>query len=1205
MSIWKSPVFYFGILLVLLVVSALAAPFVVPWNNYRADLQSYGERLTGRTVSIGGDIAVRLFPWPQLEARDVAIGNPDGFPDGELVMADSLRVKLSLGGLFSGRLDVESVEVVSPQVNLQRNASGNVNWVFAPRENVTGRGLLSRVKLDQITLVNGIVSYDDLKNGHSTVFTGLDATLSAQSILGPWRMRGEAKWRDVSLALNVTTNAKEDGKPFTITTKFMPLDATFPTAAVEGAWDGRDFKGAMRLDPQQPTEGKASAEGALKPLTVQAKIEASAERVSFLQLRIAPADRKDSGTLVEGDAIVEFGKESRAVVDLKSPRINLDTLMGPSAMANWRDGGLLALANQMLTNVPTRFVVDYKLNVNVLTSGGQALNAVRLSGSMQPEAIRVHEFAAEFPGRSSGVFDGVLFPDEGAARLGGKFTFASGDTRAFLNWLAPDWRAVFQKHWTGSRGRLEVQSGLVDWTKDSFSLSKVAYRFEGMAGQAAFASTWGKQPSYLLEVNAGAIDVDNLVPNGWSVFRDAGLPGLMASLVQQGETPSESKRFVLKAQSIMLNGVSADAVTLDVETSAKGLAIKHFDIGDVGGAQLSGSGAFVDKGDGLEGELAFKLTAAEPRAFLRLVGVNTQGAWTQLLGQTSVDAVLKALPQKSGPELALNAKGTSGGFDMTLAGRAIDLEKGRNATLDTKATLKSNSSAAFAQIFGLRADNASGAAEASFALNGSTLEGFTYSLTISALAAMAELEGTLRPEQAFWGVSGKIQVKADDGNELVLATGLPLPSVAGQPLLFAAKLAVKDDSLTFNNVTGNVAGHRFSGTASVSGAREIQADLESDALDMREALMLAFMPWQGQVAGLDQSFADLDAQRYSGAVYIRPLQFGPLTAPPQQEVVAGFGFSPTGRQLTITAPGEQGIRADISMTPKSASFDLAGEMRWPVDVAKVVAMPDGSALAKGDMLLQGEFKANGRSPAAALAAVEGKGNFWLSNATLSRMTLEGLASAVTRATSPDELTTALARLDTSPGAKLGQSIGNVSVSNGNMVLSELSPPVEGLDVKIAPQMDLAAGQIKITTTLSLKNRPDLPPFTVSYVGEPAALSVRSGTSALAAKLGYDLLSKDMAALEKLQQEQQALLVKEEAQRSEDEKRFAAYQETRAELREQVRIRRFHQQEREKSAVALRAITDQAIKSGNASARVELLRHARRVAINKAVAFAKP
>ena len=109
MKVWKSPVFYFGIVLVLAVLSAMLAPFVVDWGSYRAGLEAYGEKLTGRKVEIAGPIGVRLFPWPRLAAQDVRIGNPEGSRDEWLATAGQIVVRMNLGSLFNAEIQVESI----------------------------------------------------------------------------------------------------------------------------------------------------------------------------------------------------------------------------------------------------------------------------------------------------------------------------------------------------------------------------------------------------------------------------------------------------------------------------------------------------------------------------------------------------------------------------------------------------------------------------------------------------------------------------------------------------------------------------------------------------------------------------------------------------------------------------------------------------------------------------------------------------------------------------------------------------------------------------------------------------------------------------------------------------------------------------------------------------------------------------------------
>jgi hypothetical protein len=40
MSVWKSPIIYIGLAIVLFVCALLSAPFIIDWNSYRASLEA-------------------------------------------------------------------------------------------------------------------------------------------------------------------------------------------------------------------------------------------------------------------------------------------------------------------------------------------------------------------------------------------------------------------------------------------------------------------------------------------------------------------------------------------------------------------------------------------------------------------------------------------------------------------------------------------------------------------------------------------------------------------------------------------------------------------------------------------------------------------------------------------------------------------------------------------------------------------------------------------------------------------------------------------------------------------------------------------------------------------------------------------------------------------------------------------------------------
>ena len=187
MSIWKSPVLYLGLLLVALVLGALAAPFIVDWGAYRAELEKYGGELSGRKVTVSGPIAVRLFPWPRLEAEQVRIANPPGFGDGAFIAAGKLTVNLALSGLTSGQIKVESISLEKPVLNFQLDDQGVGNWHFTPVAAVRQSGLLAGVQLDEISFVDGEINFIDARRGWARRIGAVNGQISGAALEGPWK----------------------------------------------------------------------------------------------------------------------------------------------------------------------------------------------------------------------------------------------------------------------------------------------------------------------------------------------------------------------------------------------------------------------------------------------------------------------------------------------------------------------------------------------------------------------------------------------------------------------------------------------------------------------------------------------------------------------------------------------------------------------------------------------------------------------------------------------------------------------------------------------------------------------------------------------------------------------------------------------------------------------------------------------------------
>src|ERR1700687_3412032 len=120
-------------LFVVLLLLVLAAPYFLNVDRYRETIADAIAKQTGRKVTVGA-IHARLFPGAGVTVAELHIGNPPGFPVGDLVGAEEIRVKVSLPPLLHGVIHVNSVDLVRPKLILLTDNSGKNNYTLASAE---------------------------------------------------------------------------------------------------------------------------------------------------------------------------------------------------------------------------------------------------------------------------------------------------------------------------------------------------------------------------------------------------------------------------------------------------------------------------------------------------------------------------------------------------------------------------------------------------------------------------------------------------------------------------------------------------------------------------------------------------------------------------------------------------------------------------------------------------------------------------------------------------------------------------------------------------------------------------------------------------------------------------------------------------------------------------------------------------------------
>jgi len=98
-----------GLFVVLLLV-ALAVPYFLNVDRYRDTIANAIAKQTGRKVTLG-PIHARLFPGAGVTVSDLHIGNPSGFPAGDLLGADGIGVNVALAPLLHGKAEIRLQQI--------------------------------------------------------------------------------------------------------------------------------------------------------------------------------------------------------------------------------------------------------------------------------------------------------------------------------------------------------------------------------------------------------------------------------------------------------------------------------------------------------------------------------------------------------------------------------------------------------------------------------------------------------------------------------------------------------------------------------------------------------------------------------------------------------------------------------------------------------------------------------------------------------------------------------------------------------------------------------------------------------------------------------------------------------------------------------------------------------------------------------------
>lgn len=185
-----------GVLLVLVMATLLALPFLIDLNKYQDQYKPLIEEALNRKVALKD---IRLTIWPRIGVRVAGFTVQDGpaFGTGPFASLTSLDVGVKLMPLLSKKVEVEEITLRDPLITIIKNRKGEMNLsTMGPKTPVSSSPeqpkappepagnplqLLALLAVDRVSITGGTITYRDDSTPKTTEYrvNNLDVLLTS------------------------------------------------------------------------------------------------------------------------------------------------------------------------------------------------------------------------------------------------------------------------------------------------------------------------------------------------------------------------------------------------------------------------------------------------------------------------------------------------------------------------------------------------------------------------------------------------------------------------------------------------------------------------------------------------------------------------------------------------------------------------------------------------------------------------------------------------------------------------------------------------------------------------------------------------------------------------------------------------------------------------------------------------------------------
>ncbi|MBI2241609.1 MAG: AsmA family protein [Magnetospirillum gryphiswaldense] len=395
-------------------VVMIAASKSVDFERYKGYLSELVLAETGRKLTFGGPVRLRLGLVPSLIAEKVSLSNVDSGSSPEMITIERVEAEVALPALLRKEILIQRLIVSSPDILLEKG-----NWRLADHGDTGKATTPTRFNLRELKIKNARIRWDDGDSIQQMALHKL-VVVPEQAAGGGLRVTavGDAvgKYFELSGTLG-NLGLALSGKPFAISLKgSMPGTIVSVEGAVASLPDltGLDFKLGLQADELAETVKLVSghALGSLGPLRLSARLSDS------------------GGALGLGDVDASAGRRDTLFVTVKGGIRDLRAMSGLELLVQAESEDLGRLSPILGAAVPPLRAVklatalrdgkdgwmasDLKLHVGGSDLAGEAVlsqgKRAKLKATLNATRLDVADFAGK-AANGNGAAGGRVLPD--------------------------------------------------------------------------------------------------------------------------------------------------------------------------------------------------------------------------------------------------------------------------------------------------------------------------------------------------------------------------------------------------------------------------------------------------------------------------------------------------------------------------------------------------------------------------------------------------------------------------------------------------------------------------------------------------------------------------------------------------------------------------------------------------------------------------